>query len=102
MRFVDGLYTYRGSDEPEVSSDGRPGENSFYDNIISNTETGVKIKEGDNTIITGKTESKSYRQNNPACIISPFPPVLLDSPPHRIRFENTHRSPLSINLSAQQ
>ncbi|CAM9969463.1 unnamed protein product, partial [Ascophyllum nodosum] len=47
-----GLYTYQGSDAPEASSDGRPGENNFYDNTISNTETGVKIKEADNTIIT--------------------------------------------------
>ena len=52
--FADGLYTYQGSDDPEASSDGRPGENSFYDNTISNTETGVKIKEADNTVITGK------------------------------------------------
>ena len=54
MSFADGLYTYQGSDAPEASSDGRPSDNSFYDNTISNTETGVKIKEGDNTVITGE------------------------------------------------
>ena len=72
-RFVDGLYTYQGSDAPEASSDGRPGENSFYDNTISNTETGVKIKEADNTIITGETGSKrmKYELSHPTCI-SPF------------------------------
>ena len=52
--FADGLYTYQGSDAPEASSDGRPSDNSFYDNTISNTKTGVKIKEADNTIITGE------------------------------------------------
>ena len=57
VSFADGLYTYQGSDAPEASSDGRPSDNSFYDNTISNTETGVKIKEGDNTIITGETKS---------------------------------------------
>ena len=52
--FTDGLYTYQGSDEPEASSNARPSENNFYDNTISNTETGVKIKKADNTIITGE------------------------------------------------
>ncbi|CAM9999901.1 unnamed protein product, partial [Ascophyllum nodosum] len=50
-----GLFTYRGSDAPDVSLDGRPGENMFFDNTISNTETGVKIKEADNTVITDNT-----------------------------------------------
>ena len=51
---ADGMYTYQGSDAPEASSDGRPSDNSFYGNTISNTETGVKVKEGGNIIITGE------------------------------------------------
>lgn len=43
-----------GSDEPEASDDGRPSENVFADNVISNTPTGVKLKEGDNNVFTGK------------------------------------------------
>lgn len=50
-----GLYTYMGSDEPEQTDDGRPGENSFENNQILNTAEGVKIKEGDNTVISGNT-----------------------------------------------
>ncbi|CAM9851371.1 unnamed protein product [Ascophyllum nodosum] len=50
-----GLYTYQGSDAPDASSDGRLGDNSFYSNTISNTETGMKIAEADDTVITGNT-----------------------------------------------
>eukprot|EP00752_Nemacystus_decipiens_P008459 g7561.t1 len=43
-----GLYTYQGSDSPDVSgNDGRPKNNVFDSNTISNTKVGVKIKEGD-------------------------------------------------------
>ena len=49
------LYTYQGSDAPGASSDGRPSDNSFYGNTISNTGTGVKIAEADDTVITGET-----------------------------------------------
>ena len=52
---ADGLYTYQGSDAPDASSDGRPSDNSFYGNTISNTGTGVKIAEADDTVITGET-----------------------------------------------
>ena len=52
--FADGLFTYHGSDTPEVSSDGRPSENFFYDNAISDTKTSVKIKEANKTVITGE------------------------------------------------
>lgn len=47
-----GLYTYEGSDEPYVS-DGRPSANVWENNIISNTEIGVKITSGDNNVFTG-------------------------------------------------
>lgn len=50
----DGLYTYKGSDLPEQTRDGRSGENMFRDNKIVNTGYGAKIKEADNTIITGE------------------------------------------------
>ena len=53
---ADGLYTYQGSDAPDASSDGRLGDNSFYSNTISNTETGMKIAEADDTVITGETK----------------------------------------------
>ena len=56
-RFVDGVFTYQGSDAPEASPDGRPSYNNIYDNTFSNTKTGVKIKEGDNNIITGEMKS---------------------------------------------
>lgn len=51
---TDGLYTYRGTDEPEQTHDGRSGENQFRDNKILNTGYGAKIKEADNTVITGE------------------------------------------------
>lgn len=54
----DGMYTYKGSDLPEQTEDGRPGENQFVDNNILNTEVGVKIKEADNTVITGEQISR--------------------------------------------
>ncbi len=52
---ADGIFTYEGSDEPEETLDGRPGENVFRNNIITNTQTGVKIKRADNTRIFGET-----------------------------------------------
>ncbi|CAM9925068.1 unnamed protein product [Ascophyllum nodosum] len=56
-----GLFTYHGSDTPEVSSDGRPSENFFYDNAISDTKTSVKIKEANKTVITGNTFTGASR-----------------------------------------
>ena len=50
----DGLYTYKGSDAPEQTEDGRPGENKFVKNNILGTVVGVKMKEADNTEITGE------------------------------------------------
>ncbi|CAM9195373.1 unnamed protein product, partial [Ectocarpus sp. 8 AP-2014] len=50
---TQGLYTYQGSDQPtDGVSDGRPSDNLFEDNMILNAANGVKIKEGDDTVIT--------------------------------------------------
>ena len=68
--FADGLYTYQGSDTPEASSDGRPSDNNFYDNIISNTETGVRIKEADDTVITGDEKNMMNKRRN--TMVPPF------------------------------
>ncbi|CAN0056924.1 unnamed protein product [Pylaiella littoralis] len=46
-----GLYTYMGSDAPDVSDDGRPEKNLFEANTISNTEGGVKLKRSDSIVI---------------------------------------------------
>jgi len=60
MKVQDGLYTYEGSDEPAVSgNDGRPKNNVFDGNTISNTDVGVKIKEGDDNTFT--SESRESR-----------------------------------------
>ena len=48
-----GFYTYEGSDPPDVS-DGRPSENVFTNNVVSNTPTGVKLNEGDANEFIGK------------------------------------------------
>lgn len=57
----DGLYTYMGSDDAAVSgNNGRPKNNLFESNIISNTDVGVKIKEADDNTFT--SESKPSRQ----------------------------------------
>lgn len=55
LRPADGFFTYMGSDAPETTADGRPGENYFMDNEVLSTEMGVKIKEADNTVITGES-----------------------------------------------
>ncbi|CAM9458502.1 unnamed protein product, partial [Hapterophycus canaliculatus] len=48
-----GLYTYMGSDAPDVpDSDGRPYENEFDGNTISDVSIGVHIKQGDNNVFT--------------------------------------------------
>ncbi|CAM9449094.1 unnamed protein product [Scytosiphon promiscuus] len=53
-----GLYTYMGSDEPDVpGSDGRPYSNEFDGNTISEVSIGVHIKEGDGNIFTNNVFS---------------------------------------------
>ena len=59
---ADGLYTYQGSDAPDASFDGRPSDNSFYGNTISNTGTGVKIAEADDIVITGEATWSAVNQ----------------------------------------
>lgn len=49
-----GFHTYEGSDDPWVS-DGRPSENVFTGNIVSNTPTGVNHKDGDSNEFIGTT-----------------------------------------------
>lgn len=58
--FPDGLYTYEGSDSPDVSgNNGRPKNNVFESNIISNTNVGVKIKDGDDNTFTSESLTPS-------------------------------------------
>ncbi|CAM9520911.1 unnamed protein product [Ectocarpus fasciculatus] len=50
-----GLYTYMGSDDPDVpNSDGRPADNTFDGNTIETDgdNVGVHIKEGDGNVFT--------------------------------------------------
>ncbi len=50
-----GLYTYQGSDPPtEGVSDGRPSDNHFDGNIISDTPGGVKFKYSDDIMVTSE------------------------------------------------
>ncbi|CAN0243860.1 unnamed protein product [Scytosiphon promiscuus] len=49
-----GLYTYEGSDEPDVAG-GRPYDNVLSNNVVSNCPVGVKIKEGDDNVLAGNT-----------------------------------------------
>ncbi|CAM9629201.1 unnamed protein product [Pylaiella littoralis] len=49
-----GLYTYQGSDAPDVSI-GRPSRNTFMANLINKCDIGVKIKEGDDNVFTDNT-----------------------------------------------
>ena len=51
----DGLYTYEGSDEPDVST-GRPTGNIFRNNEILSTEEGVKITNADDTEFFGEKQ----------------------------------------------
>ncbi len=48
-----GLFTYFGADPP-WETDGRPHKNKFYDNKITNTRVGVKLKNSDYIEITGE------------------------------------------------
>ena len=50
---LDGLYSYAGSDAPDQTEDGRPGENTFEKNRFEDTVYGTKIREMDNTVFIG-------------------------------------------------
>lgn len=57
----DGLYTYQGSDEPYVSgNNGRVKDNSFDNNVISNTDVATKIGDGDDNSFTSEFERPTY------------------------------------------
>lgn len=48
-----------GSDDPDVpGNDGRPKNNVFHSNTISNVEIGVHIKEGDDNSFTGEKRNR--------------------------------------------
>lgn len=49
-----GLYTYKGSEDPDASGDGRPSDNDFVDNEVRNTEMGVYLRNMDDTLIEGE------------------------------------------------
>ncbi|CAM9124777.1 unnamed protein product [Ascophyllum nodosum] len=44
-----GLYTYEGNDEPDTMASGRPSNNVFRNNEITNTAEGLKIQDSDDT-----------------------------------------------------
>lgn len=51
-----GLYTYEGSDAPtEGVSNGRPSDNLFDGNVISNSAGGVKFKYSDNLVVSSES-----------------------------------------------
>lgn len=51
-----GFYTYKGSEDPDASGDGRPSDNDFVDNEVRNTEMGVYLRNMDDTLIEGEFE----------------------------------------------
>lgn len=51
--FSVGLFTYFGADPPWVGG-GRPFSNEFYDNQVTNTRIGVKLKDSDGISIKGR------------------------------------------------
>ena len=59
-----GIHTYEGSDEP-WASDGRPSENTFDNNIISNTEVGVNLRQGDSNVFTSERRKS---QSSTLCV----------------------------------
>ena len=63
----DGLYTYVGSDPADESDDwdGRPQENVFTNNIISDTQNGAKIIDADDNVFT--CESKKIKLSQVRC-----------------------------------
>lgn len=58
-----------GSDEPAVSgNNGRPKNNVFDTNVISNTNVGTKIKDGDDNTFTSECQVES------PCVVVVAPP----------------------------
>lgn len=54
LSLTEALYTYEGSDEPDVAG-GRPYENVLSNNVVTNCPVGVKIKAGDDNVLAGES-----------------------------------------------
>lgn len=52
----NGFYIYKGSDLPETT-DGRPKDNVFRNNIVSNNNRLIKVRDADRILFTGNTFS---------------------------------------------
>lgn len=63
---TDGLFTYKGSDEPDVAG-RRPINNMYVNNLILDTSVGVKIKEADDTYIVGKYDLDGSSRQEDDC-----------------------------------
>lgn len=66
--------TYKGADK-RMASNGRPSDNAFFNNVISNTKLGTKFFDGDDNMVygelyiqgtTGSVEINNLRQ--PSCL----------------------------------
>ena len=56
-----GLYTYEGSDSPTTGvSNGRPSDNTFDNNQITNSDGGVKFQHSDNLVVTSEFGCVSF------------------------------------------
>ena len=53
-RNTAGFYTYKGSEKPDASDDGRLEDNEFVDNDVRNTAMGVYLRDMDRTLIEGE------------------------------------------------
>lgn len=51
--FADGLVTYESTDDVPWTTDGRPSDNEFIDNTVSNTPLGIRFSDGDDNVVTG-------------------------------------------------
>ncbi|CAM9946003.1 unnamed protein product [Ascophyllum nodosum] len=56
-----GFYTYKGSEKPDASDDGRLEDNEFVDNDVRNTAMGVYLRDMDRTLIEGNTFTGTKR-----------------------------------------
>lgn len=65
----DGLYTYKGSDSPDVSgNNGRPKNNLFESNVISNTDVGVFIKQADDNTFNSESRQAESSRAEPVAV----------------------------------
>ena len=62
----DGIYTYEGSDAPDVpGNNGYPKNNVFTNNIVSNVDVGVALKEGEDNEFIGESFFSSMLDSRP-------------------------------------